>query len=128
MNDTKREEWRRAKKFHTRVTVKDKSANLIIDNGSAINFVAQEVNDKLHWPTKKLPKPYLVTWSNGHVIPVTHRCLVSFKIGHYEDIIWCDVVNMNIAHIIFERPWLFDRRVYNGKDENTYFFVEWKTN
>ena len=57
-NGKKEEEWKWAKKFHTRVRVEDKSANLIIDNGSAINFVVQEVSDKLHWPTEKLPKPY----------------------------------------------------------------------
>ena len=72
-NEKEEEEWRHAKKFYTRVTVEDKSAELIIDNGSAINFVAQEVIDKLHWQTKKLSKPYQVTWSNGHVIPMTHR-------------------------------------------------------
>ena len=54
-----------------RVRVEDKSANLIIDNGSAMNFVAQEVIDKLHWPIEKLLMPYQVTWSNGHIIPVT---------------------------------------------------------
>ena len=63
---------RRARKFHTRVRVKDKSVNVIIENGSAINLVTQEVIDKLNLPTEKLPKPYQVTWSNGYVIPVTH--------------------------------------------------------
>ena len=59
------EEWSQAQKFHTQIRVEDKSANLIIDNGSAMNFVAQEVIDKLHWPIEKLHKPYQVTWSHG---------------------------------------------------------------
>ena len=84
--------------------VVDKAVNVVIDNGSAINFVAQEVIDKLNLPTEKLPKPYQATWPNGHVIPVTHRCLVSFKLGNYEDKIWCDVIHMNIAHILLGRP------------------------
>ena len=33
------EEWSQAQKFHMRVRVEDKSANLIIDNGSVINFI-----------------------------------------------------------------------------------------
>ena len=33
-SEKEEEEWRQAKKFHTRVTVEDKSANLIIDTGS----------------------------------------------------------------------------------------------
>ena len=93
--------WRQAKKFHSWVRVKDNSVNLIIDKGSAFNFDAQEVIDKLNFPTEKLPKPYEVTRSNGYVSPVTHRWLVSFKIGHYEDKIWCDVIHTNIAHVFF---------------------------
>ena len=96
-NVKKEEEWRKAEKFHMRVRVEDKSVNLIIDNGSAINFLVQEVINKLNLPTEKLPKFYQVAWSNGYVIPMTHRCLVSSKIGHYEYKIWCDVVLMNIA-------------------------------
>ena len=65
----KEEDWRQTKKFHTRVREEDKSVNLIIDNGSAINFVGQKV-------IEKLPKPYQVTWSNDFVILVTHGCLV----------------------------------------------------
>ena len=70
-NKKEEEEWRLAQKFHTRVRIKDKSVNVIIDNGSAINFVSQEVIDKLNLPTDKLLKPYQVTWYNGYVIPVT---------------------------------------------------------
>ena len=102
----------------TRRWESDKSVNLIIDNGSAINSVAQEVIDKLNLPTEKLPKPYQVTC---YVIPVTHGCLVSFKIGHYGDKIWCDVLHMNIAHILFGCPWLFNWKVHNDKEMNTNF-------
>ena len=86
--------------FQTRVKCEDRLANLVIDNDISINFVAQEVIDKLHWPTEKLAKPYKVTWSNGSVIRVTHRCLVSFKIGGYQDSIWRDVIPMNITHVL----------------------------
>ena len=84
-NEEEEDEWIHDKKFYMRVIVIDKAVNVVIDNGSVINFVAQEVIDKLYLPTEKLPKPYQVTWSNGHVIPVTHKCLVSFKLGGYED-------------------------------------------
>ena len=94
--------------FRTRVKCDDRLANLVIDSDSVINFVAQEVIDKLHWPTVKLVKPYKVTLSNGSLILATHRCLVSFKIGGYEDKIWCDVIPMNITHILLGRPWLRD--------------------
>ena len=60
-NEMDEEVWRRTKKFQTRVKCEDKVANLVIDNSSAINFVAQEAINKLRWPTEKLPKSYEVT-------------------------------------------------------------------
>lgn len=56
-----------------RVRVEEKVANLVIDKVIAINFVVQEVIDKLNWLTEKLPKPYNATWANDFVIHVTHR-------------------------------------------------------
>eukprot|EP00268_Persea_americana_P068048 TRINITY_DN9429_c0_g1_i9.p1 TRINITY_DN9429_c0_g1~~TRINITY_DN9429_c0_g1_i9.p1 ORF type:complete len:208 (-),score=37.91 TRINITY_DN9429_c0_g1_i9:651-1274(-) len=123
-NEEEEAEWKLAKKFHTWVIVVDKAVNVVIDNGSAINFVAQEVTDKLNLPTEKLPKPYQVAWSTGHVISMTHRCLVSFKLGGYEDKIWCDVTHMDIAHILYGRPWVFDRKVHHDKKANTYTLSE----
>lgn len=40
--------------FCRRVKCGDWLVNLVIDNDSAINFVAQEVFKKLHGPTEKL--------------------------------------------------------------------------
>ena len=41
-------------------------------------------------------------------------------IQDYEDKIWCDVIYMNIAHIIFGRPWIFYQKVHRDKEANTY--------
>ena len=98
---------------------------MVIDNDSAINFVAQEVIDKLHSPTEKLAKPYKVIWSNGSLILMVHKCLISFKIGGYEDKIWCVVIPMNITHILLGRPCLRDREVQYDKEKNIYSF-SWK--
>ena len=54
-----------------------------------------------------------------------HKCLVSFKIGGYEDRIWCDVIPMNITHILLGQPWLVDWKAHNDKEMNTYSF-KWK--
>ncbi|PPD98438.1 hypothetical protein GOBAR_DD04524 [Gossypium barbadense] len=35
--------------------------------------------------------------------------LVTFKLGNYEDEVWCDVVPMHAAHLLLGRPWQFDR-------------------
>ena len=84
--------------FQTQLKCKGRIANLVIDNGSAISFLAQEIIGKLHWPTEKLHKPYKVTWSNGFITPVIHRSLASFPIGGYGDKICFDVIPMNTTH------------------------------
>ena len=47
-NKKEEEEWIQTMIFRTRVKCEDRLAKLVIDNGSAVNFVAQEIIDKLH--------------------------------------------------------------------------------
>eukprot|EP00268_Persea_americana_P045960 TRINITY_DN470_c8_g1_i1.p2 TRINITY_DN470_c8_g1~~TRINITY_DN470_c8_g1_i1.p2 ORF type:complete len:130 (-),score=12.98 TRINITY_DN470_c8_g1_i1:97-486(-) len=108
-----------------RMRCKGKLSNLIINGGSAMNIVAQKVIDILKLPTEKHPKPYKVAWVNDHSIPITRRCLITFKIGVYEDEIWCDIIPMNIAHILLGRPWLFDREVITDQKKHMHSF-KWK--
>lgn len=53
----KEKEWSDTKMFLTWVKCGDRLVNLVSDNGSAINFIAKEVIEKLYWPTTKLPTP-----------------------------------------------------------------------
>jgi hypothetical protein len=41
-------------------------------------------------------------------ITMTERRLVPIQFLHYKDKIWCDVIPMDVGHIIFDRPLLFD--------------------
>lgn len=65
-----------------------------------MNVVSQDVVDKLMLPTEKHPTPYKVSWVNEVAIPVTKWCWVTFKIGIYEDSIWCDIIPTNVTHIL----------------------------
>ena len=79
--------------------------------------------EKLELETNALPKPYKVSWlQKGHQVMVTKQCLVEFKIGGYRDEILCDVIPMDVCHILFERPWQFDRNVIHNGRKNTYTF------
>jgi hypothetical protein len=94
---------------------------VIIDSGSTDNLVSTEMVEKLELETTALPKPYKVSWlQKGHQVMVTKQCLVEFKIGGYRDEILCDVIPMDVCHILLGRPWKFDRNViYDGRN-NTY--------
>jgi hypothetical protein len=51
---------------------------------------------------------------------VTKQCLVEFKIGGYRDEILCDVIPMDVCHVLLGRPWKFDRNVIHDERKNTY--------
>ena len=98
----------RSNVFHTRCTSKDRVCLVIIDSGSFDNCVSLEMVQKLQ---------------EGSDIKVKHRCLVSFTIGkHYQDEVWCDVVPMDVCHLLLGRPWQYDRQIIYDGFKNTYTF------
>ena len=55
------------------------------------------------------PSPYAIGWIKEVCgIQVNERCKVSFSVGKYNREVYCDVVDMDAFHILFERPWQYD--------------------
>jgi hypothetical protein len=101
--------------FRTACKTKDKVCKVTIDSGSTDNLVSTEMVEKLELKTTAHPRPYKVSWlQKGHQVMITKQCLVEIKIGGYKDEILCDVIPMDVCHILLGRPWQFDRR------KNTY--------
>ena len=113
--------WLRRSLFRTTCTAGAKLCSVIIDSGSTENFVSQEMVDKLSLGTETLTKPYKVAWfKGGGEIPVSHRCLVKFSIGkNYKDEVWCDVVPLEVCHILLGCLWQFDRKTQHDGEKNT---------
>jgi hypothetical protein len=92
-----------------------------VDSGSTDNLVSTEMVEKLELKTNKHPSPYKVTWlQKGHQVCVTKQCLVNFKMGEYRDEILCDVIPMDVCHVLLGRPWQYDRHVVHDGRMNTY--------
>ena len=49
--------------------------------------------------------------------------LVSFSVGKYEDEVLCDVVPIQVGHLLLGRPWQFDRKVKHESFTNKYSFM-----
>ncbi|XP_074278627.1 uncharacterized protein LOC141602223 [Silene latifolia] len=114
--------------FHTRCKVHSKICNLIIDSGSCTNVVSKELVDELKLQTKNHNKPYKLHWLNGdNGIQVRKQALVSLSLGPYNDDIWCNVIPMSVCHILFGRPWQFDRKVEHDGRTNIYSVNKGKT-
>jgi hypothetical protein len=111
----------RSRLFRTACKTKDRLCKVIVDSGSTNNLVSIEMVEKLELETIEHPIPYRVSWlQKGHQVNVTKQCLVEFKIGGYKDEILCDVIPMDVCHLLLGRPWKYDMNVIHDGRKNTY--------
>ncbi|CAL2229714.1 unnamed protein product [Prunus armeniaca] len=104
------EDWRRTSIFHTYI--------------NCINVVSTLTVSRLSLSTEKHPEPYKVAWiDNTSSIPVTQRCQVPIQFSSYKDHIWCDVVAMDVGHILLGRPWIYYHNVTILGRENICSFI-----
>ena len=91
-----------------RITCKSKGkcCKVIIDSGSTDNLVSTEMVEKLGLTRTAHPAPYKVSWlQKGHQVIVTEQCNVEMQIGTYKDVILCDIMPMDVCHVLLGRPW-----------------------
>ena len=109
--------------FRTVCKVQGKCCQMIIDSGSTDNLVSIEVVEKLKLKTMKHPTPYKVSWlQKGHQLLISEQCEVEFQVGKYKDKIVCDVMPMDVCHILLGRPWQYDKEAMHNGKRNTYKF------
>jgi hypothetical protein len=107
--------------FRTACKTKDMVCKVIIDSGSTDNLVSMEMVEKMELETTAHPNPYKVSWlQKGHQVMVSRQCNVEFKIGGYKDEILCDVIPMDVFHVLLGRPWKYDKNVIHDGRKNTY--------
>ena len=112
--------WKRTSIFHTVIQSGDKKCKIVIDGGSSMNVVSKDAVKSLNLKVEPHPNPFRVAWVNDHTLPVTQRCLVSIQMGDYKDEIYCEVLPMDVAHVLLGRPWLYDLNVTNFGKDNIY--------
>ena len=49
-----------------------------------------------------------MSWVDTSSIDIKERCLLPIQFMSYKDEIWCDVILMDVRHVILGRPWLYD--------------------
>jgi hypothetical protein len=107
--------------FWTACKTKDRVCKVIVDSGSTYNLISTEMVEKTELETIVHPSPYRVSWlQKGHQVNVTKQCLVEFKIGGCKDEILCDVIPMDVCHVLLGRPWQYERNVIHDGRKNTY--------
>ncbi|KAK8951705.1 hypothetical protein KSP39_PZI004648 [Platanthera zijinensis] len=112
------EDWRRTSIFYTYFQSAGGPCKLAIDSGSCVNIVAKKAYRRAP------PHPYRVHWVDKSAIQVTQRCLVPVRLASVEDKVWCDVIPMDVAHVLLGRPWLYDRDATCYGRSNTCVFFD----
>lgn len=107
--------------FRTTCKSKGKCCKVIIDSGSTVNLVSIEMVDKLGLARTVHATPYRVSWlQKGHQVIVIEQCNVEMQIGTYKDMILCDIIPMDVCHILLGRRWKFDWKAIHDGRRNTY--------
>ena len=114
--------WKRTSIFHTVIQSGDKKCKLVIDGGSSMNVVSKDVVKLLNLKVEPHPNPFRVAWVNDHTFLITQRCLVSIQMGDYKDEIYCEVLPMDVAHVLLGCPWFYNLNVTNFGKDNIYSF------
>eukprot|EP00253_Pinus_taeda_P006261 PITA_06261 len=111
---TEQTQWKAL--FRTVCKSHGKCCKLIIDSGSTDNLVTTDIVEKLGLKQLKHPTPYKVSWlQKGHQLLVDEQCEVEFQIGKYNDKVICDIISMDVCHILLGRPWQYDRKVVHDE-------------
>lgn len=117
------EDWRRNAIFYTYIKCGDKSCKIIINSEGCINTISFGSIYHLGLKSISHPKPYNVLKVNNASTTVKEIYHFPIKILDYHDEIWCDVIPMDVGHIILGRSWLYDLNITIFERSNSYSFV-----
>ncbi|XP_024005038.1 uncharacterized protein LOC112082170 [Eutrema salsugineum] len=85
--------------------------------------------EKLDLETTKHPKPYRLRWLNDDTeLRISEQVTIPFSVGKYNDRVVCDVVPMQVGHLLLGRPWQFDKESMHNGRTNHYSFTHDKRN
>jgi hypothetical protein len=107
--------------FRIYCKTKDRVCKVIIDSGITDKLVSTEMVEKLELETTAHTSLYRVSWlQKGHRVTITKQCLVEFKIGGYRDEILCEMILMDVCHVLLGLPWQYDINFIHDGRINTY--------
>jgi len=77
---------------------------VIVNSGSCINAVAPKLIATFAMKSVKHPNLYKVTLIDATSIDVQERCQILIQFAMYTDNVLCDILPVDVGHIILGRP------------------------
>ena len=91
--------------FYIYVVHEKKNYKVMIEGGSCVNIIAKTTIKKMGLKAEPHIQPYnvgLIKWLK--LLPSVVTCLSHMFC--YQDRVSCDILDMDVAHILLDRPWL----------------------
>ena len=66
---------------------------------------------RMNLTTEPHPHPFYISWVDDTTLLISEICLIHIQMGDYLACVWCDVLSMNIGHILLGFPWLQEMQV-----------------
>jgi len=100
------EPTQRKNMFRTICKSKGNCCKVVMDSGSIDNLVSIDMVEKMGLKRMEHSTPYRVSWlQKGHQVLVNEQCKVEFQIGTYKDEVLCDIIPMDVYHILLGMSW-----------------------
>ena len=74
----------------------------------------------IHLKTVPNSTPIKIAWVDKISLRISENCKVAPQLGAYSEKIWCNVLPIDVVHILLCRPWLYDKNATNRGKDNTY--------
>ncbi|KAJ9544713.1 hypothetical protein OSB04_024420 [Centaurea solstitialis] len=119
-----KEESQQHSLFRSHCSAHKKVCNLVIDSRSCENLVSRKLVDYFNLPTQPHESPYSIGWTESDpLVRVTHTCRIPISIGkHYQDEVLCEVLDMDVCHILLGGSWQHDNGVTYISRDNVVLF------
>ena len=108
--------------FHLRVISKITKIDTLVDSGSQVNLISDQVFHNLGLQTRPHSRSYPLGWiCDNYQVHVTKKYDLWFEITFsFIDEVELDVVPLDICGMVLVSPYLYDRKVIFYREHNKY--------
>lgn len=92
--------------FQKFLKCRDKICKVVIDGGSVVSAIYENVVSHFHRTREPHPSPSTIAWIDDTKLKITKRSLVTLATRDYLGEVWCDVLPFRLLSQLLGHLWL----------------------
>jgi hypothetical protein len=110
--------------FHLQVIYKNNNIDTLVDSGSQVNIISEQVVQSLGLETRPHLRSYPLGWNcDNSQVNVTKQCKLQFVItSSFIDEVELDMVTLDICNMVLGSPYLYDMKAIFYKEQKNIIF------